>query len=71
MAQCHKRAFVNHPRQGESSVRTAPGLTKIQSDRERSFPSQAMAGSEGLSPAIDTAWLSSSGNTFRWSGRRE
>ena len=28
MAQCHKRAFVNHPSQGDSPTRTAPELTK-------------------------------------------
>ena len=32
MAQCHKRAFVNHPSQGDSSTWTAPELTKIWSD---------------------------------------
>ena len=50
MAQCHKRAFVNHPARGDSSTRTAPGLTRSWSDRERSVAGQSKARVEGCCP---------------------
>ena len=44
MAQCHKRAFVTPPSQGDLSTRIAPNLTRIWSeDRPARVPPPGLA----------------------------